>query len=709
MERGVGNNGYLDYQTVEVIDRTNASNPVTVQMAPLGGTQTTRFGNDINIFDITDFRVSGANCSNQFPAELINYSGGPFLCTYWYLGLVNVVLRDFRLYLGKEGGCNAQETNFGSPPGSQFAIHNISLTSEGDVSAVLDVPAAWGSASTLNSNFRVQWYLRTDTAFTPLGGETQSLNLDTTASVKITNPADYYLEARIRKVANNSRASVTNRGSNHYVDYQLQVASILFDGEEPGGDDYLDPGETLQLPYRVSHPDGASLPNVSLISGVVIDDGDGVLDAGDLVLTSNQQRPGEINIDITPTSPSSGSGAAFTTLARYELLTAPEDAAIWFFFDSQTTVGGETTGYRQYFRPSELFSLIRDINAEDTLLRLPYNFFDSSFSGAGWAANNSQSTVNSGQWAYQPGGPWVGDGGLDEENAPDLYQLVSPVFPVGTDIEIDFMHKPQFTFNQSGGLMEYRVRTGSTGSFNSWNNIDFLCSSCNFYNSFPFPTNFNSYLAGKDVWMSNEQTARNDTVIIPNTLAQSFPNDNGEIQVRYIFADPGLVDTGRSDGPTHWEMYNFTYETQKLLEDNYFGVDIEALDLNFCDDPAVTFTVQAPIPVGDLDFEWYESLGNLYAGISTGDIPGDQGGAMVPFTPGSLGAHQYFVRIKNGGTERVVPVTVTRTSFDPCAGPECLTPDEVVRIIREDAGAGMWPVQHTVADCVVVVNRLCDK
>jgi len=76
MNRGVGSNHYLDYQTVEVIDRTNANNPVPVQMAPLGGTHTTQFGSDINIFDITDVRLSFPACGNQFPADVINYGAG---------------------------------------------------------------------------------------------------------------------------------------------------------------------------------------------------------------------------------------------------------------------------------------------------------------------------------------------------------------------------------------------------------------------------------------------------------------------------------------------------------------------------------------------------------------------------------------------------------------------------------------------------------
>jgi len=234
-----------------------------------------------------------------------------------------------------------------------------------------------------------------------------------------------------------------------------------------------------------------------------------------------------------------------------------------------------------------------------------------------------------------------------------------------------------------------------------WQNfVQEFCANCNYYYPETFPETPSSYISGENVWMTNEETTQSVNVDIPNSLG----NLRDEIQLRFVFTDPSLVATGLSDGPTHWELYNFDYETTRLTADNIFGVDLDLLEYDACDEPTLEFEQWAPVAVNDLTFEWFSSLDNLYNDISTGDIPGSSGGAEVPFNPTVNGLYQYYVRIKYLGTERIIRMTVEKT--EPCVN-VCITREEALQIILNDS-AGSWPFVKNVTECVEVVNRICD-
>jgi hypothetical protein len=318
---------------------------------------------------------------------------------------------------------------------------------------------------------------------------------------------------------------------------------------------------------------------------------------------------------------------------------------------------------------------------------------DFGSSSEGYTAQTQNPNAASRGWAFNQ--HWVGDGGTETSHAEDYHLLTSPVFPLGSGTNLEFLHLPQFSFNQSGGLLEYRTRNTTSGSFSGWNNVSNLCGDCGTYDDFPFPSNPPSDLSGERVWMSTETNAQLVSIDFPNSLAST----NDAIQYRFNFQDPSLVSTGtRSDGPTHWELYSLDYVTSQLLADNIFRVDEDSLDLNACS-ATLAFETQAPIPVSLLTFEWYESLDDLYDEVSTGDISGANG-ANVPFQPVNNGVYHYFVRIKYSGTERILPVTVTKTMACTTA---CLTMNQILTIIRDPS----WPFSKHVNDCVEVVNRLC--
>lgn len=707
--QGCALNASIDIGTMpqvegEVVDATVTPNE-TLELAPLGGAGSgPTLGLGINIFDVTDINPADPDCASSV-RQSIDYSAGGIFNLVWNYAGINTTVRRFGLFVGQVGGCTALVDNFGTPPAAgSFRVDDFYLSSYGNVEATLEVPAAWGSGGTLGSDFRLTWYLRTDSSAQVLGGETQDLDLSVNTSLNIENPEDYYLEARIRHTGSDAMVSTISRDYNHNIAYDLQ--SISFQrGEQiaiTGGaqDSYLDPGEILGVPLQLTVPGGGSLPTLGFEHGLVIDaNANGTVDASDTFLTGDSASAGGVNIRFIPRQVTGGSSSTNVTLF-YELLTAHTLPDVWFYLETERTDGGGTTStYRRYFSLQDEFGLTRDLNAEITTELYSYDFGQGS-GAPDWSATVS-TTPNgtSGSWEYGTSdGAWIGDGGTHVSNADEAYRLASPVFPIGADSNVNFQHLPQFSFNQSGGMLQFRARTAG-GAWTQWDNfVDNYCSSCGYYNSIPFPSLPSSILSDEMVWMSNEETTQSVSVDIPNSLG----NLRDELQLRFVFADPSLVDTGRSDGPTHWEVYNFNYQTTRLTEDNIFGIDFDQLEWDACDDPRLEFESWAPVGVNDLTFEWYASLDDLYDDVSTGDIPG-AAGASVPFNPSTNGTYTYYVRVKYLGTERIVRVIVNHTEV--CTN-TCITMEEAVDIIRSDASVS-WPGVKKVTDCVSVVNRIC--
>lgn len=675
----------------EVVDATGPTT-IPVTLAPLGGaSNNSPLGLGINVLDVTDLQISVPACGNTLRESLDFSSGGQIVWRYSGFGMV---VRRFAFYVGTIGACDAQSTIFGSPPSpTTFQVEDFFLSSLGDVNATLTVPSAWRSGNQLNSDLRVQWFLRTDGYMASVGGESRELDLVGSVARSIDTPADYFLEARIRRTTG-EEVSTNSRGYNHNLNYTVEPHTFQRAEQEAitgtTADEYLDPGEIVHLPVQVTENDGATLTNLTADHGLVIDDnGNGVIDGDDIFLTNDEMNPEGTNLRFQALQ-QTGTGSSRTLTLPFELLTTTGMPTIWFYVDVDYDANGITSTYRRY---TSALQLNREVSSR------PFAYDFAVGAGSDWIVNNDASTANSGAWAYDDDlSKWVGNGGTDVDNSDDLYRFSSPIFPLGTTSHVEFRHFPDFTFNQSAGMLEYRTRLAMS-TWNPWVNlISTFCPDCDYLNDSPFPTTPDSYFSGRQVWMSDDGAG------LPRFVNVDIPTIPGrdEIQFRFVFGDPSLVDTDRSSGDTHWEVDCFTYQSIGLGADNIFGVDLTQPTQNVCDDPGFQFEAFAPIDVEQLTFEWYESLSDLYNDVSNGEIDG-AAGALVPFTPTVDGTYTYYARIKYLGTERIMPLEVIKD--DTCIIAQCLTQDDAIALIKTDVAAN-WPAVSVNAG-VTLVNLIC--
>lgn len=677
--------------TSNVIDQTG-SVPEAVSLAPPGGAGvTSAIGQGINIFDVTDVDPADSDCANTV-RESIAYQSGLAQLVWSYAG-VGMVVRRFALYVGQPA-CQVLNNNFGTAPSGDFWIDEVFFSSAGEVSAHLNVPSSWGNSSQLNSNMRLQWYLRSDSRMVALGSETRNLNLNTVTDGNI-DPGTYFLEARIRRTDSNAVVSLDNRGVNAF-NYSFE--DVSFTNAESGGPDaYFDPGESLNIHYRVDS--SASLPTLTYDSGFAIDaNGNDQLEPdADAYPTPNLPSEGGVNIRVGAVQ-ASGSGGTRNLTIPFEMLTVRGQDSLWFFADVSSDQGGVLVSYRQYFSLRDILGGEYDINAEDTDMAYDFDFEGSSHSTDGWTPVNDVSSATSGGWTYDSGapGPWRGDGGQSVDNADDLYRLESPVWSLGHDSFFSFTHQTGFTENASAGMLEYRSReAGETWS--DWSNyISEHCAACGHYDG-SFPSSRGSYFDGQNVWMAADSAPELINLDIPTAV--EFPSDNGEIQFRFIFGDPSLGDPTAQLAPTSWDVLNFSYQTTRLIEDNVFGVVTDDFPLVGCDNAQLTFHNWAPVGVSDLTFVWYESLADLWSDNGTAPITGSLG-AFVPFSQEELGVYTYYVRISHNGVERVIEM-----SIDESTG---ITSGQAMLQILTSAESE-WPSSTNILPYVGIINTVCPE
>lgn len=671
-----------------VINQSGVFNSPVILAPPGGGGSSNVIGSGVNIFDITFLDPIDSDCPG---IRSIHYGTGAYALFWHYVGF-GAIVRVFGMFVGLPN-CKVFQANFGTPPASNFRIDNFYLSSAGEVSADLVAPASWISGGQLGSDFRVQWFLRKAGKLVSLGSESRSLALDAVSSEQITDPQNYWLEARVRRVNTGAVVNVNNVGA-HNRAYTLN--SISFQkAEEGGSDEFLDPGEVMTISWKIDHATGASLPALQYASGLVLDaNGNGVLEpASDAYLANNTPVPGGLNMRTSNVS-ASGSGSTRTALATFELLTLNEPVAAWFYVDVTGSNGSTATTYRRYFSLRQQFGGVRDLDAENTNLFYDYDFQVSSHLNDGWLALNDSSNGSSRGWSYdsQAPGPWVGSGGLSSQNAQDLYRLQSPALPLGRGTVVDFNHLTQFTPNLSGGLVEYRTRQIGNAWPSAWNNlISSFCGGCGYYDG-TFSSVAETYLSGRQVWMNNHVSPQHVSVNIPDSLASGFPENEGEIQLRFLFAN-----TNPPSATTHWEMDDFSFETQQLLNDNVFGIDRSGYPLFGCDDPALSLLSWAPYPLSQLTFVWYESLSALWNGQGTSPITGSVG-AVVPFVTGVTGLHTYYARVSRNGVERIVEVTVNE-SIGISQG------QAILQIVT--SASTQWPSSQNILPYVTIANSVC--
>lgn len=690
-----------DAEDLLITGEVRDENDDIINTGPLGGNGNTV----VNIFDITDV-VPGGPCGSGTMTEVFDILNSRGLILHQGpITALGITLREFGFYLGQEGGCISNGFVFGEPRDStDFRFQNVTLGSNGRVAASLVVPTAWTSGSTLNNNYTVEYYLRSDTTMTRLNGiPTNALNFDVPSIQAINDPEDFYLEARITHVSD-AVVSVTNQTYNHDLRYTNQVPS--FQGQEltiAVNDNILDPGETVFITTQVEALSGNLPGTLEARAGWVIDNGNGIVDgeSTDTYVTANGANPSGLNVRIGNVNVTTTSPTFNNTTTSFELLTAPTQPRVWFFLESsyRDPVSNTDTTYRRFVSLRDTFNTIRDLNAQDTNLRSSFDFNTSSFR-PDWDEDNQE---NNAGWSYSTAapGPWVGNGGDSVSEASDIHSLVSPYFELGSPSRLDFVHLPRFTFNQSAGMIEYRTRQGVGFTPTSWSNLIDDFGPNNVYNDLPYPATPVSYFSGKGVWMSDESTPSSVAVSLPSSLSAQY-NGDGQVQFRFVFGDPSLIDTARSSGPTNWEVREFEYSTNKLLEDNIFRVDLDSLNMDACL-PELTFYSDRPIQPSALNYEWYESLTNLYNGAS---VTGDE---SVPpsFDTANPGTYTFYVRITSvSNTSRIYQVNVTRVP-DACDPDTCFTQDDINNLIRQESDG--WPSTRSVLNFIDVVRLLCDE
>jgi len=697
-----------------VIDRT-APTPVTFQTARYGGDGDGPFDvrQGVNMWDITDVEL--LNCSGTARQNIVNLFGELYQSTV-QVDSDQGIIRSIRLMLGRESGCFTQAAAFFDPPTfNEFHIQDVFISSIGEVRANLAVPSGtegWRTtptSTTLKSDYRVRWFLRSGDTVVPLGGETQSLSLDFDASLNIDDPSGFFLEARVRHTPTDSLVSASSESYRHVYSYQLNPGGVVFQNAEQNfstgaanPDQFFDPGEIVRLPYVIDDPTNGAV-NQSLFNetGYVVDlNGNGQIDGSDRFVNDNQAQPG-VNVRILPVETVTDTSGSF--VIPFQLLQAGQGDRIWFYIETERTdqATSQISTFRRYVSLNDLFALSVTLNTENTELVSNYNF---SVNNGGWVEDPPTDGAPAG-WNYT-GQAWLGEGPTEIGQSQTLFTVRSPVLPLGLDGALEFWHRPNFTFNQSGGILEYRIWPAS-GSPSPWSNfITEVCPGCGIYDPIPFPDNFNSYLSGQQVWMGLNSDLRMEGLDIPNSFVQTLIPGQDRIQFRFLFQDPSLNPTPTdSSGPTEWELQSFLYSTFQLLEDNLFGLDPARLNLNACSQSlTLSLLANAPVAVNNLTFTWHQSLQNLYDGITPGPVTG-AAGLTVPFSQPTQGTYNYFLVVSYNGTQRVVPVTVIKDATCPI----CLTPFEALQQVLNDVGQGNWPQPKSIINCINVINQICDN
>jgi len=179
-------------------DRTspNPDNWHFIDQAPVGGggsvVDTTK-GIGVNLFDISDLN---SNCSDSVRNHLDYSVSTTYQINFWVPD--NTMFREIKIMLGHLSSCVSDAPIFlAGPSNSDFKIKDITISSNGDTSASLEVPTSWKSGQTLSSNYSVEWYLKSPTQMYYLGNSGQQLSIDASTGHDISNFSEYSIESRV--------------------------------------------------------------------------------------------------------------------------------------------------------------------------------------------------------------------------------------------------------------------------------------------------------------------------------------------------------------------------------------------------------------------------------------------------------------------------------------------------------------------------------
>lgn len=600
--------------------------------------------NTWNFFDISNQRPE-----TQAPPPLINHLQNPKNGAFENPLTFNPGTRglDFRkagLYLVKPAGCD-QSTAFGTPP-TQIQFQNYDMLSSNAADVRLSLPSSWTTSggSQLRSNYTIEWFYRNNGTLKKAtrvgGGATPARALNTTLNIPFTNPSDFVIEARIRRVGSNAIISFQSPG--HNLNYS-QLDMRAFENAEfnPANnanqpDEYWDVGETLAQELVIQNTGGFA-------NDVTVTIGKVGSNTADIAYSSREKSTvfAGINTSQQVLQRDIAVNGSVDVDLLYELLRYENTcSSLSLFYEVSYRNQGMETSYRQEFSLPANCDIRENTFSLDGSWTPAENFGTPPCNGSNCNGSSISTQSPTTGWGYTNPN-WVGSTASNSR----FYTLTSTAagFPNGTDDRISMAHQATFTPLDAGGVVEYRTSNG--GSWSPWQDLIQPIENQNgnpLYNNQTFTTTTpgrDNVIGGRKVFMDMSSQQSFDLPVSDATLSGS------RVQFRFLYH---LVSGASSAGL--WQILDFKYKTKLAQFDDVFGLG-ENLAFNRCF-PTIELE---PAHSGSYTYSWYTSFQNL-----VDDLPHSVSSDGSWDFPMPASAADYYVRVQldNPGTARYYKLRV---------------------------------------------------
>lgn len=598
-----------------------------------------------NFFDVTDFRsttnVIIKDNASAWTNEFLNIDRGSQLIHHRETALFQAYPNECSMRDGL--GANFRDMKFNS----------LVFKSDQTVDVQIEVPSEWeASPGILTNDFSIEWFYRNNDTLGPASVVTgTSRQTSVTLLVPFSSPDQYRIEARItRNTSAEIDPVVSFVSDKHDLSYLETGAELFFNAEVNGAggsqpDVYLDAGEIMVKPIRISNTGSETLTNVVVELGSNNDGVEFAFGASEdssraQVFTGTLAAGQDVDLD-------------FSVLLISSLLDC-QDVEL-FYEVSYTNSQGFQTSFTDTFSVTVNCEEVEQAYAIDGTWTAEECFGDPNPCQDSNCSNSTVICDPSTDWSYSTLlDSWTGASTVNSK----YYELRSPIFPVGFNGRFDMRHLPAFVFRLAGGIVEYRNCT-SGANCNDADWADFILplessSGNTYYNgsSFPALDNF------QDQIISDRRVFQD--VSVPQDISQNIPSNlftQDFVQFRLVFQVRELTGTGS------WTVENFTYTSFQPLEDNLFG--LPSVNLAPCPQP---FTLEPEVS-GNYQFEFYTSIDDLREGNAPHTINSTGDWAYpIPLTSTTYYA---LVRDLDTGVERIWPMTANNDQevppFAPCA------------------------------------------
>jgi hypothetical protein len=544
------------------------------------------------------------------------------------------------LFLMRDTGCKDNAFAFGPAP-SIFRFAEMNLTNTNQVEVTLAVPTAWKTidGENLANSYTIEWFYRNDDTIAKAsrfgGGATNPRALTEQITVPFnSNPGRYVIEARIKHV---SGATISVQSPAHEFAYSFSSAFI--DNAESTPDQYLDPGETLVLPFQFRNQTGSAI--VATVDMEVTDPIDATFAFSATAPVETRGERGEGDEE--------GINAVFQQ-------TVPDDELVPLDLEAHLLCINQFCGsiegnYRiSYIKDGFATTYTRTFESESncqfltSVFSLNSNWSPNDCFGSTGACSNSNCSgvsvscqANPVGWQYL-NGEWAGN----NVNNEFFYTLETGSYPVGQDGEIFMRHLANFNSSQSGGIVEFRTSSNQV-NWSTWQDLILGLDATLYDRTFTGSLFGDNLIGGRQVFTGSSNTEQQFTRAVPVNLF-----NNQFVQFRFVFQTNALTP-GQMVG--EWRLYEFEYNGDFPAADNELGLP-QNLMFSSCN-PIIQIT---PAVAGSYFYEWYASKEDLIADLP--DTTSSNGQWIGYPPPGSLST--YFARVTdiNSGTSRIVSFSV---------------------------------------------------